>query len=154
MSERRFYSKSNQKSFRGQLRKAEFPKVGKPKFEWVLGEGLDFLFGTEVCKMEVEMPVEAKREPKKIRWEIITIETREVPEKPKALITGEVLCIYPTGDVAFKAVHSIHMWNMQKDTFKEVKVPEPYQKAKKIVIRREIIAAMLYIKERVLEAAK
>ena len=86
-------------------------------------------------------------EAKKIKWEIITVETKEHPEKPKALITGKVMYIYPTGDIAFSEITKIQLWNMEADTVKKVKIPEPYKTCEKIVIRREIIATVLYVKK-------
>ena len=84
---------------------------------------------------------------KRIRWETITVETKEHPIKPKALITGTVQAIYPDGDVAFSKITKVQTWNMETDTIKDIKIPSVYMEAKKVVIRREIIAAVIYVKE-------
>jgi hypothetical protein len=84
---------------------------------------------------------------KKIKWETICVETKEHPEKPKVLITGVVDCIYPTGDIAFQEVTSIQHWTPVTGALEDVVIPSQYKDAKKVVIRREIIAAVLYLKE-------
>lgn len=101
----------------------------------------------ERMKIEKENMEKHGTEAKKIRWKIITVETKEHPEKPKALITGEVACIYPTGDIAFHKITRMQLWDMEKNTILEVTIPEIYQNAKKICIKREIIATLLYIEE-------
>ena len=84
---------------------------------------------------------------KKIRWNKICIQTKERPSKPTQLIEGEVQSIYPTGDIAFKKITKILTWNIEENIIKEIKIPEIYKQAKKIVFRREIIANVLYLEE-------
>jgi hypothetical protein len=86
-------------------------------------------------------------EAKKIKWESICVETKDYPDRPKSLITGTVQFIYPTGDISFERITKIEIWNQDTGKVVECKIPEVYKKAKKVVIRREIIAAVLYLEE-------
>src|SRR5690348_10772889 len=84
---------------------------------------------------------------KKTRWKVLTVQTKEHPSKPGMLITGELACIFPTGDIAFSKILKMQTWEPQSNLIQEVAIPEIYKTAKKIDIRREIIAATLYIEE-------
>jgi hypothetical protein len=86
-------------------------------------------------------------EAKKIRWQTLCIETKDYPDKPKSLITGTVECIYPTGDIAFKKIDKMQIWYQDTNKVVDCKLPDVYKIAKKIVIRREIIASVLYLDE-------
>jgi len=84
---------------------------------------------------------------KKTKWHIITVETKDSPDKPKSFITGEVAWIYPTGDIAFNKVTDVSLWYPETNKFVKLDIPSYYKAAKKITIRREIIATVLYIEE-------
>lgn len=85
---------------------------------------------------------------KSIKWKRICIETKNQPNEPKSLITGDVSCIYPTGDIAFSKIEKMELWNTEENEVLEVAIPDQYKKAKKIVFRREIIASTIYLEER------
>ena len=81
------------------------------------------------------------------RWKTICIETKDSPHKPRSLITGEVECIFGTGDICFKKIIKIELWYPETDKVEEIKIPSVYLKAKKHTFRREIIASLIYLEE-------
>jgi hypothetical protein len=116
-------------------------KCGKAKQE---GEKMNATERIETTKkFEENMGMEAK----KIKWKIITVETKDSPNKPKSMIKGEVAFIYPTGDIMFSKILAIDLWYPEENKMKSVDIPKHYKEAKKICIRREIVAAVLYNEE-------
>ena len=66
--------------------------------------------GEEREKIQEKFEKETGGDHKKIKWEIICIETKDQPHMPKSMITGEVSLIYPTGDIVFKKILKMELW--------------------------------------------
>ena len=81
------------------------------------------------------------------KWKTVCIETKEHPTKPTSLITGEVLFFHPTGDIVFSQITKMQLWNKMEDEITQIQIPDVYKDAKKIVIRREIVAKVIYLEE-------
>ena len=77
------------------------------------------------------------------------MEVKPTEDKPILLIEGEMSFIHPSGDLVLSKITKITSWKPKSETneFEELKIPDIHTKAKKITIKSDTIATILYIEE-------